>query len=138
MQKALTALFPGQKAKLVFEKPNTENLVFLKEWIESSKITMVIDRTYPLQELAAADGCSKSECAVGEIAIAQAALLYETLRVACFHVRLASRREVVRQATSAALSTSQWPSIVDMAVNNWSPVPITAWEWIPSLIAKVF
>ncbi|MEH2258382.1 hypothetical protein [Nostoc sp.] len=25
-----------------------------------------------------------------------AALLYETLRVACFHVRVASRREVVR------------------------------------------
>ncbi|MCC5599119.1 hypothetical protein [Nostoc favosum] len=31
VQKALTALFPRQKAKLVFKKPNTENLVFLKE-----------------------------------------------------------------------------------------------------------
>ncbi|MHC5730745.1 MAG: hypothetical protein ACYTXY_42900 [Nostoc sp.] len=30
-----------------------------------------------------------------------------TLGVACFHVRVASRREVVRQATSAALGTSQ-------------------------------
>ncbi|MEH1929392.1 MAG: hypothetical protein V7K83_18235 [Nostoc sp.] len=30
-------------------------------------------------------------------------LLYETLRVACFHVRAASRREVVRQAQGIAL-----------------------------------
>ncbi|MCC5608177.1 zinc-binding dehydrogenase [Nostoc sp. CHAB 5834] len=35
--------------------------------MESSKITIVIDSTYPLQELAAAHGCSKSESAVGKL-----------------------------------------------------------------------
>ncbi|MCC5599118.1 hypothetical protein [Nostoc favosum] len=44
---------------------------------------MVIDRTYPLQELAAAHGCSKSECAMGEIAIAQPALRHGSTPFSC-------------------------------------------------------
>ncbi|MEH1968956.1 zinc-binding dehydrogenase [Nostoc sp.] len=68
MQRVLTALLPGQKAKFILEKPNAEDLVFLKELIEAGKINVVIDRTYPLVELAAAHACSKSECAVGKIA----------------------------------------------------------------------
>ncbi|MDF5737921.1 MULTISPECIES: hypothetical protein [unclassified Nostoc] len=35
-----------------------------------------------------------------------AALLYETLRVACFHVRAASRREVVRQGSVTTPTTT--------------------------------
>ncbi|MEH1770387.1 NAD(P)-dependent alcohol dehydrogenase [Nostoc sp.] len=66
----LTAFLPGQKAKLVFEKPNAKDLVYLKELIESGKIRVVIDRTYPLQELAAAHDYSETGRAVGKIAIA--------------------------------------------------------------------
>ncbi len=72
MQSVLTAFFPGQKAKFFFENPNTQDLVYLKELIEAGKIRTVIDRTYPLQELAAAHAFSESERAVGKIAIAVA------------------------------------------------------------------
>ncbi|MEH1903076.1 MAG: NAD(P)-dependent alcohol dehydrogenase [Nostoc sp.] len=66
----LTAFLPGQKAKFLFEKPNTPDLVYLKELIEAGKIRVVIDRTYPLQELAAAHDYSETGRAVGKIAIA--------------------------------------------------------------------
>jgi len=68
----LTTLIPGKKAKLVFEKTNTQDLVYLKELIEASKIRPVIDRIYPLQEVAAAHAYSETEHAVGKIAIAVA------------------------------------------------------------------
>ncbi|MBN3922056.1 NAD(P)-dependent alcohol dehydrogenase [Nostoc sp. NMS4] len=67
----LTAFLPGQKAKFLFEKPNTKDLLFLKELIEAGKIRVVIDRTYPLQELAMAHAYSETGRAVGKIAIAQ-------------------------------------------------------------------
>ncbi|MBG1270004.1 NAD(P)-dependent alcohol dehydrogenase [Nostoc sp. WHI] len=70
LESALTAFLPGQKAKFIIEKPNTQDLVYLKELIEAGKIRPVIDRTYPLQELAAAHSYSESERAVGKIAIA--------------------------------------------------------------------
>ncbi|MEH2141387.1 zinc-binding dehydrogenase [Nostoc sp.] len=70
MQSVFTAFLPGQKAKFILDKRNAKNLVFLKELIETGKICAVIDCTYPLQELAAADGYSESERAVG-IALGQ-------------------------------------------------------------------
>ncbi|WP_138496959.1 NAD(P)-dependent alcohol dehydrogenase [Nostoc sp. PA-18-2419] len=70
VQSVLTALIPGQKAKLVFEKPNAKDLLYLKELIEAGKIRAVIARTYPLQELAAAHAYSEIGRAVGKIAIA--------------------------------------------------------------------
>ncbi len=66
----LTAFLPGQKAKFLFEKPNAKDLLFLKELIEGGKIRVVIDRTYPLQELAAAHSYSETGRVVGKIAIA--------------------------------------------------------------------
>ncbi|WP_375514367.1 NAD(P)-dependent alcohol dehydrogenase [uncultured Nostoc sp.] len=71
LESVLTALLPGQKAKFLFEKPNAKDLLFLKELIETGKIRVVIDRTYPLQELAAAHAYSETGRAVGKIAIAQ-------------------------------------------------------------------
>ncbi|MGF2039925.1 MAG: NAD(P)-dependent alcohol dehydrogenase [Nostoc sp. CmiVER01] len=71
LESVLTAFLPGQKAKFFFEKPNTKDLLFLKELIEAGKIRVVIDRTYPLQELAAAHSYSETGRAVGKIAIAQ-------------------------------------------------------------------
>lgn len=71
LESVLTAFLPGQKAKLMFEKPNAQDLVYLKELIEAGKIRVVIDRTYPLQELAAAHDYSETGRAVGKIALAQ-------------------------------------------------------------------
>ncbi|MBW4684673.1 MAG: NAD(P)-dependent alcohol dehydrogenase [Komarekiella atlantica HA4396-MV6] len=70
VQGILTAFLPGQKAKFIIERPNTQDLVYLKDLIEAGKIRVVIDRTYPLQELAAAHTYSETERAVGKIAIA--------------------------------------------------------------------
>ncbi|MBW4562266.1 MAG: NAD(P)-dependent alcohol dehydrogenase [Mojavia pulchra JT2-VF2] len=70
VQSVLTAFLPGQKAKLVVEKPNTQDLVYLKDLIEAGRVRTVIDRTYPLPELAQAHAYSESERAVGKIAIA--------------------------------------------------------------------
>ncbi|AUB37119.1 hypothetical protein COO91_03055 [Nostoc flagelliforme CCNUN1] len=42
----------------------------------------------------------------GSQALVQPALLYETLRVACFHARVASRREVVRHGSTPLTSRS--------------------------------
>jgi 2-desacetyl-2-hydroxyethyl bacteriochlorophyllide A dehydrogenase len=67
----LTAFLPGQKAKFILQKPNTQDLVYLKELIEAGKIRVVIDRTYPLQELAAAHSYSETGRAVGKIVLAQ-------------------------------------------------------------------
>ncbi|MEA5625884.1 NAD(P)-dependent alcohol dehydrogenase [Nostoc sp. UHCC 0251] len=69
LEGVLTAFLPGQKAKFILEKPNTQDLVYLKELIEAGKIRVVIDRTYPLQELATAHSYSETGRAVGKIAI---------------------------------------------------------------------
>ncbi|MCX7592208.1 MAG: NAD(P)-dependent alcohol dehydrogenase [Fischerella sp.] len=70
LQRILTTFIPGKKAKFVFELPNAQDLVYLKELIEAGKIRTVIDRTYPLQELAVAHAYSEDGHAVGKIAIA--------------------------------------------------------------------
>jgi NADPH:quinone reductase-like Zn-dependent oxidoreductase len=69
VQSVLTALIPGQKAKLVFQKTNTQDLAYLKRLIEAGEIYSVIDRTYPLQEIAAAHAYSETKRAVGKIVI---------------------------------------------------------------------
>ncbi len=71
VQSFLTAFLPGQKVKFILEKPNTKDLVYLKELIEAGKMRVVIDRTFPLNELAAAHAYSETERAVGKIALAQ-------------------------------------------------------------------
>lgn len=71
LESVLTAFLPGQKAKFIFEKPNTQDLVYLKELIEAGKIRVVIDCTYPLEELATAHSYRESERAVEKIALAQ-------------------------------------------------------------------
>lgn len=71
LESVLTAFLPAQKAKFIFEKPNTQDLVYLKELIKAGKIGVVIDCTYPLEELATAHCYSESERAVGKMALAQ-------------------------------------------------------------------
>lgn len=53
------------------QKPNTQDLIYLKDLIEAGKIRVVIDRTYPLQELAAAHAYSETGRAVGKITLVQ-------------------------------------------------------------------
>lgn len=72
VQSVLTAFIPGKKAKFILETARSQDLLYLKELIEAGKIRCVIDRTFPLQELAAAHAYSESERAVGKIAIAVA------------------------------------------------------------------
>jgi NADPH:quinone reductase-like Zn-dependent oxidoreductase len=68
-QSFLTAFFPGQKVKFVLEKPNSQDLLYLKDLIEAGKMRTVIDCTYPLQEIGSAHRYSEGERAVGKIAI---------------------------------------------------------------------
>jgi NADPH:quinone reductase-like Zn-dependent oxidoreductase len=70
VQGALTALIPGKKAKFILFNCNTEDLTYLKDLIEAGKMRTVIDRTFPLNELAAAHTYSESGRTVGKIAIA--------------------------------------------------------------------
>jgi len=46
----LLSLFMRQLGKMFVAKPNSKDLVILKELLESGKVTPVIDRTYPLVE----------------------------------------------------------------------------------------
>ena len=69
VQSVLTAFIPGKKAKFILETARSQDLLYLKELIEAGNIRSVIDRTFPLQELAAAHAYSESERAVGKIAI---------------------------------------------------------------------
>lgn len=70
VQGALTALIPGKKAKFILLNSNTEDFTYLKDLVEAGKMRTVIDRTFPLNELAAAHTYSESERTVGKIAIA--------------------------------------------------------------------
>lgn len=68
-QSFLTTLLPGQKYKVILLKSNRADLAYLKEQIEAGLIQAVIDRTYPLVEIAEAHAHSETERAVGKIAI---------------------------------------------------------------------
>jgi 2-desacetyl-2-hydroxyethyl bacteriochlorophyllide A dehydrogenase len=66
----LTFLIPGKKAKLFVAKANDKDLAYLKELIEANKIRPIIDRTYPLSQIADAHRYSEEGRTVGKIAIA--------------------------------------------------------------------
>lgn len=69
LQSFLTYLLPGQKYQVILMKSNHDDLAFLAEQIEEGKIRAVIDRTYPLSELAAAHAYSEEGHAIGKIVI---------------------------------------------------------------------
>lgn len=75
IQTFFTSLLPGQKYKVILLKSNSADLNYLKEQIEAEKIHSVIDRTYPLSEIAAAHTYSETERAVGKIVIMIAQLV---------------------------------------------------------------
>ncbi|MCU0534041.1 MAG: NAD(P)-dependent alcohol dehydrogenase [Hydrococcus sp. Prado102] len=66
----LTFFIPGKKAKLFVAKASGKDLAYLKELIEANKIRPIIDRTYPLSQIADAHRYSEEGRTVGKIAIA--------------------------------------------------------------------
>jgi hypothetical protein len=59
----------GKKAKSIVANANNSDLGILRELIESGKVEPIVDRTYSLQEVAAAHAYSETGRAVGKIAI---------------------------------------------------------------------
>jgi 2-desacetyl-2-hydroxyethyl bacteriochlorophyllide A dehydrogenase len=69
VQGLLTSILPGQTAKVILAKANRADLLYLKGQIEAGKIRPILDRTYPLSDIAAAHTYSEEGHAVGKIAI---------------------------------------------------------------------
>ena len=65
----LLSLFLCQQASMIFVVPKHEDLVLLKDLIEAEEVTPVIDRTYPLNEAAAAFGYLNEGHAQGKVVI---------------------------------------------------------------------
>jgi 2-desacetyl-2-hydroxyethyl bacteriochlorophyllide A dehydrogenase len=72
VQSVLTFLVPGKKSKLIVAQSSGQDLAYLKELIEAGKMRSIIDRIYPLSELATAHAASEQGHVVGKIAIAVA------------------------------------------------------------------
>lgn len=70
MQRIWTAIFPRKKVRFVVQTPSGEDLVYLKELLEAGKMRVIVDRVYPLSEIATAHQYSESGHAVGKIVIA--------------------------------------------------------------------
>ena len=69
VQTTLTTFIPGKKARLVALKPNSEDLSYLKDFIETGKIRPAVDRTFTLSKIADAHRYSETEHARGKIVI---------------------------------------------------------------------
>jgi 2-desacetyl-2-hydroxyethyl bacteriochlorophyllide A dehydrogenase len=65
----LSLFMSGKKAKLIVANANNSDLGILRELIESGKVDPIVDRTYSLEEVAAAHTYSETGRAVGKIAI---------------------------------------------------------------------
>ena len=61
--------FARQNLRRFLSDPNREDLVVLKELVESGKLTPVIDKTYPLRETPAALGYIEGGHAQGKVVI---------------------------------------------------------------------
>jgi NADPH:quinone reductase-like Zn-dependent oxidoreductase len=66
---ALLSPFVGQTLRPLVAKPSTDDLQFLKELIEAGSVTPVIDRTYPLRDVADAIRYLETGHARGKVAI---------------------------------------------------------------------
>ncbi len=65
----LSLFMSGKKAKLIVANANNSDLGSLRELIESGEVEPIVDRTYSLEEVAAAHAYSETGRAVGKIAI---------------------------------------------------------------------
>ncbi len=65
----LSLFVSGKKAKLIVANANNSDLGSLRELIESGKVDPIVDRTYSLEQVAAAHTYSETGRAIGKIAI---------------------------------------------------------------------
>jgi NADPH:quinone reductase-like Zn-dependent oxidoreductase len=65
-----TLFFSNQKCKLVLAQPTRRDLDALRDMIEAGKVKTIIDRTYPLSDVAQAHTYSEMGRTVGKIIIA--------------------------------------------------------------------
>lgn len=61
--------FMRQHGSMFLARPNDEDMVFLKELIESGEVTPVIDRTYSLEDTPVALGYVEKGHARGKVVI---------------------------------------------------------------------
>ena len=59
----------GKKIRILAVQPNTEDVNFMKDFIEAGKVTPVIDKTYPLSEVPDAIGYVGDGHARGKVVI---------------------------------------------------------------------
>jgi NADPH:quinone reductase-like Zn-dependent oxidoreductase len=69
IRRPLLSLFVSQRIRLVGERPRQDDLLALKELIESGKVTPIIDRTFPLSQTAEAIGYFREGHARGKVVI---------------------------------------------------------------------
>ncbi|WP_026100583.1 NAD(P)-dependent alcohol dehydrogenase [Synechococcus sp. PCC 7336] len=72
LQGLIREWLPGPKARSILARPNNSDLSDLKQWIEGDRLRPILDRTYPLSEVATAHTHSERGHTVGKIAIAVA------------------------------------------------------------------
>jgi NADPH:quinone reductase-like Zn-dependent oxidoreductase len=68
-QRFFTRLLPGKKVDVVLVKSQQEDLMQLRQWLESGQVKVVCDRTFPLAETAAAHTYSELGHTTGKIAL---------------------------------------------------------------------
>lgn len=69
VQGLLVEFMPGPKSRSILATPNRSDLNYLKDLIEAEKLRPIIDRTYPLSEVAAAHSYSEAGHAAGKIVL---------------------------------------------------------------------
>jgi len=69
-QSLASKLIPGPKYKVVLQQSKAEDLTYLTVQIESGNLRSVVDRTFPLNDIAAAHAYAEQGHSVGKVAIA--------------------------------------------------------------------
>ena len=70
LKSALSLVLPGPKYKVILLKSNASDLEYLTAQIEAGKVCSVIDKRYPLGQIAAAHSYAEAERTVGKNVIA--------------------------------------------------------------------